>query len=318
MSYHNALTARIGVHAVGRIVAEDLEWIFREQPVDDYGIDAHMEVCLKGKPTGRLIAAQIKSGESWFSSKRDNGFVYSGTLRHLEYWTLHSLPVILILYNPVLRGAWWVPIESERIDLVKGGWKIVIPYTSNFDRNASEMLSPLALPDYRKRKKLQVITTQFSHKAALSTGVSGLLDALQRAETCIDLVFPYLDSALYWVVKTISHRVRVRLIISPIMTDDVEHEIFRWVDESPGLEVRIWESQGQLHAKYLVMDNELAVYGSTNLTQRSWREGREIVLAADDPTVVSQLSEQFEQLWINSIGIAQIIQARIRNTDHVV
>jgi hypothetical protein len=30
-----------GVHIVGKIVTRDLGWIFRDQPVADYGIDAH-------------------------------------------------------------------------------------------------------------------------------------------------------------------------------------------------------------------------------------------------------------------------------------
>lgn len=35
-------TERIGVHHCAEI-AEDNNWLFREQPVNDVGIDAHME-----------------------------------------------------------------------------------------------------------------------------------------------------------------------------------------------------------------------------------------------------------------------------------
>lgn len=56
--------ARLGVSAVSSIVQEDLKWIFREQPKDDFGIDAYIEICDKGKPTGRLIAVQIKIGRA--------------------------------------------------------------------------------------------------------------------------------------------------------------------------------------------------------------------------------------------------------------
>ena len=36
-------TERIGVNAVEHIVLHELGWIFREQPIVDMGIDAHIE-----------------------------------------------------------------------------------------------------------------------------------------------------------------------------------------------------------------------------------------------------------------------------------
>ena len=63
-------TERIGVCHCGEI-AERNNWMFREQPVDDVGIDAHMEfIESSGKPK-QLLALQIKSGASWFKEKKD-------------------------------------------------------------------------------------------------------------------------------------------------------------------------------------------------------------------------------------------------------
>ena len=51
-------------------IAEGDEWMCREQPTDDVGIDAHMEyVDSSGKPK-QLLALQIKSGRSWFEEKK--------------------------------------------------------------------------------------------------------------------------------------------------------------------------------------------------------------------------------------------------------
>ena len=62
-------TERIGVNHIGEI-AERNKWMFREQPIDDVGIDAHMELIEStGKPK-QLLALQIKCGESWFKEKR--------------------------------------------------------------------------------------------------------------------------------------------------------------------------------------------------------------------------------------------------------
>ena len=68
-------TERIGINHVGEI-AERNQWMFREQPINDIGIDAHMELT---EPTGKskqLLALQIKSGISWFKEKKDNYIIF--------------------------------------------------------------------------------------------------------------------------------------------------------------------------------------------------------------------------------------------------
>ncbi len=85
-------TDREGIHAVGLIFTR-LNWIFREQPTSDYGIDAQAEKRNPdGKAGGKLIALQIKSGPSYFRPRGD-GYVYYGEARHREYWSNYSLPV---------------------------------------------------------------------------------------------------------------------------------------------------------------------------------------------------------------------------------
>jgi hypothetical protein len=92
-------TERIGVNAVERIALDQLGWIFREQPIADMGIDAHIERVDDGNPTGKLVALQIKTGASHF--RVTNGvLIYYGNATHLEYWTGHSLPVLLVAHLP--------------------------------------------------------------------------------------------------------------------------------------------------------------------------------------------------------------------------
>ena len=69
----NPLTERVGVNAVEAIFLNELNWAFREQTVSDYGIDAQVEVMEDGKPTGKLIALQIKSGEATRAITQDQG-----------------------------------------------------------------------------------------------------------------------------------------------------------------------------------------------------------------------------------------------------
>ncbi len=122
----NSRIGRIGV-AGTQLIFERLGWIFREQSVEDYGIDAHVEVVENAKATGRLIALQIKSGESWFKEKTSSGFVFRGDREHLEYWKNHSLPVIVVLYHDGEKIAYWQVVNSSNVKKTNKAWKLVIP-----------------------------------------------------------------------------------------------------------------------------------------------------------------------------------------------
>lgn len=69
-------TEQIGVNHIGEIATRN-KWMFRPQPIDDVGIDAHMEAT---EPTGeskQLLALQIKSGTSWFREKKERLYYFS-------------------------------------------------------------------------------------------------------------------------------------------------------------------------------------------------------------------------------------------------
>ena len=94
-------TDRIGVSKVETIVNE-MGLIFREQTISDYGIDAQIETYADdGYASGELIAVQIKSGSSYANKKNRNGdIVYYIEDKHYKYWLNHSLPVIIVIYDP--------------------------------------------------------------------------------------------------------------------------------------------------------------------------------------------------------------------------
>ena len=93
-------TGRMGVSAAS-LVFEAWGWLFREQPIEDYGIDAHVEP-LDGpeQPARQLLALQIKTGASFFEEETKDGWWFRDTRRHWHYWLGHVLPVVIILYQP--------------------------------------------------------------------------------------------------------------------------------------------------------------------------------------------------------------------------
>ncbi|MBB1158145.1 DUF4365 domain-containing protein [Amycolatopsis dendrobii] len=55
-------TASLGPAQTRLAVVSELGWLFREQPTEDYGVDAQIEVVDGETVRGKLLALQIKSG----------------------------------------------------------------------------------------------------------------------------------------------------------------------------------------------------------------------------------------------------------------
>jgi hypothetical protein len=138
------LKERTGLLLVEQRIVEELRWIFRNQPVSDFGIDAHLEVVQHESATGRLVAMQIKSGPSYFREETEETIVYRGDPEHLRYWLQHSLPVIVILADPAGRRCYWQVVREDLVTETERGWKMVIPKTQVLDASARAALAELA------------------------------------------------------------------------------------------------------------------------------------------------------------------------------
>lgn len=135
--------ARIGVSEV-QLLFVKLSFIFREQPIEDYGIDAHIEVMENDKATGKLIALQIKSGDSFFKEKTNDNIVFRGEMKHLSYWVSHSLPVMLVLYNIEEKIAYWEIINKDKIIKTAKNWKLHIPLTQQINISSVNLIKQFA------------------------------------------------------------------------------------------------------------------------------------------------------------------------------
>lgn len=80
-------------------VTLQLGLVFREQSTSDFGVDAQAEMKRDGRPTGRLVGLQIKSGQSHFEEPYEAGWIFRPTEKHLQYWLNHSLPVYVLLVD---------------------------------------------------------------------------------------------------------------------------------------------------------------------------------------------------------------------------
>ena len=126
-------TERLGVNAVADIVTKDLEWIWREQLVADFGIDGQIEaVDRDNKPTGQLFAVQVKAGASYFRGSLQNVRFYTDG-DHMKYWDQHVLPVILLLHDPNNKQTLWQWVDLKTARPTARGGCIVVPRTKVFN-----------------------------------------------------------------------------------------------------------------------------------------------------------------------------------------
>lgn len=138
-------TERIGVSKVQLIVNEELEWIFREQKEEDYGIDALIEVRGKEYPTGKLLGVQIKSGESYFSERKNDEIIYRFDTKHYNYWINYSTQVILVLYSLSTKKCIWGVIDkSSVIKTNNGRYKIGIKKANYLSKDSKNRLLMIA------------------------------------------------------------------------------------------------------------------------------------------------------------------------------
>lgn len=150
------LVERAGVAMTSYLVATELGWLFREQETSDVGIDAHLEVVTgaslitktTGKPTGRLLAAQIKSGQSQFTATAEGGWWYPCDAAHVAYWNNHSLPVTLLLFDPNTQRVHWQHVTPDTLVKTGKNFKVFVPVEQQIDQaNAEALARPARLQD---------------------------------------------------------------------------------------------------------------------------------------------------------------------------
>jgi hypothetical protein len=136
-----AKTERRAVRRVDEIVSDELGWLFREQPLPDYGVDAQAEIVAEDElVTGRLMGLQIKGGDSRFVRvKGDEGWVFRDSNDHLAYWLGHSLPVLVVIVDPG-GNAFWQAVTTSTIREAEKGFTVTIPRSQPFGVSTRDKL----------------------------------------------------------------------------------------------------------------------------------------------------------------------------------
>lgn len=307
-------TASVGVSTV-QLAVERLGWIFRRQLDNDYGIDAHIEIVSDGKPTGRLIGLQIKTGKSYLDEIVAAGYVYRGTREHLEYWLGSSLPVVLILVDDVSGKAYWEHLTTETVEFTDKAWKVTVPFTQQVDGSSIQSFLDLteAPEPVRRLNELILAEPWIAHLSSGGRIVIEAGDWINKTSGRAELKVLIIESdeservALEWPL----------MLLTSTPFDTALREFFPWaelrVDEEFYAEIEeqnwieghgIWDSEDD---EYFYDHDELAEY----LTSRDPYDIRPYEYSA------GEVAAYRVELELNELGESFLIVSRYLHDEQV-
>ncbi|MBC1649260.1 DUF4365 and DUF1817 domain-containing protein [Listeria booriae] len=184
---------------------------------NDSGIDGYIELVVDGNTSGKLIAVQIKHGNSYFKSKTKFGYKFTGEYKHLNYYMNQQIPVFIIILDDEFEKQLWVEFDIKKIaSSGSNNWNIEISeensLTKNFHETIFNKVSPivnfdetirwnLALNSILQKSSFSIITIpkddintiSFDTISEFIDRLSGNGDLLVKSANTLDIFFPEYD-----------------------------------------------------------------------------------------------------------------------------
>jgi hypothetical protein len=294
-----------GVAAINMLFSRELRWIFREVSKRDVGVDAQVEVCRERLATSRLLALQIKAGESYFTESMVDGWIYRGNRDHLEYYLAHSLPVLMVLYDPRNGGARWQHVSEETIRRTDKGWALFVPREQGLGEQARAPLEAISqLVPAEERVRIEPVKP-------LRLGVANfapIYDVLHSARREISFATPYISPEFIAILDFLSARVPIRGVLAET---SVSLEAASILAEQSQLALRCFPRQsGMFHDKWIIVDKKVAWASSANLTWGAAMNAFEVLDASTERATLRRCLNHFEDLWDRAIPLSTVLGQR--------
>lgn len=271
----------------GIVLTEELflsfPWIFRDQPVLDFGLDAEVEVCEGAQPTARLLKLQIKSGPSWFERRSADGWIFRDSVEHFEYWLRCTVPVIVVLCDPDNDVAYWVQIEPDAIKYAEKEASIVVPRDQRLSPDQADRLRDIAFAG---------LSSEFLKTLPAPNKLSAedLRRSVKRAKKSVDIAAPYLPARFVELINALPHAVRVRALVAP---DDTVSRRLLLEAEHRGVQIEV-RTLTSLHMKQVTIDGDQTIAGS-HLDPRSG--GPEVLFLVTSRALEQSFHKAFSDAW---------------------
>lgn len=209
----NSKTGKSGLTILTSIVENKLGWLLRPtHQEEEFGIDAYIDIVTKqGQVTGKSIAVQVKSGQSYFKEKNKFGWIYYGEMRHLNYYLNNEIPIIIVLVNIEKEKAFWALCDPGQTEKSGNRWRLTIPFNQPLDSKSKEELlkyvSPIIdyvsqLEQYWGRVKLLKSAQLFfvvGKKEILNRDYSPLSNAFNKLAQNTELLYTHQEKIDIWI-----------------------------------------------------------------------------------------------------------------------
>lgn len=184
-----------GVSFVKYIVEHELNWVFRENHLEnDFGIDGYIDIIgVENSVTGKTIAVQIKTGDSFFKTKTLTGWTFYGDNKHLNYYTNLEIPLLIFLVSIEEKKVYWEEFTIDKTVNTEAGWTILVPSRNILGETTKESLLKVAgdVIDYMPQIEYQwelnkrlrdsdIILLNVSQKEVLNMDTSGFTTLLKK------------------------------------------------------------------------------------------------------------------------------------------
>jgi hypothetical protein len=216
--------ASTGVHHIAKVTSTSNAVFHEIHQENDIGNDAFIEFIVSGSPIGCVIAAQIKSGDSYI---RNGRFILRADAKHFEYWRSYPLPVCGFVYDPASDTARWVDITAHVNDHPMQ-FTIEVPDENVFDQAHFDSFRDHFL-SYRER------FSEFANFGRSLSHFSHLEDS-PRCESGIRALFSFhrgRNETWYYVISTINNfrgHPLLRLLVATLAHVPGHMDIF-WVPD---------------------------------------------------------------------------------------
>lgn len=230
----NKLTGEKGTTVLKKIVETELGWLYRQNHQEnDFGIDGYIDIITEvGQITGKSIAFQLKSGESYFKLQNEIGIVFNGDKKHLNYYLNLDIPLIIILLDIENEKAYWQVFDATKTEKSGDNWKMTIPKVNELTQSSKLKLLKYVSPitDY-----VSQLENEWKLNEIIKKGNNRILFRIPKEEI-IGNKFDFITDALERIQNTpelILH-LKSRVDISFDNYEDDPRELFEI------LEVKEW------------------------------------------------------------------------------
>ncbi|MFB5934615.1 phospholipase D-like domain-containing protein [Peribacillus frigoritolerans] len=269
-------------------------------------------------------------GKEAFTGGINVGYEYTGLKPEIGYWRDTHLQIIGEAtedLQTIFDVHWNIALPEQiksktKSKLTKKPTKFPTHKSKEVDRTGSvdlsrwsaEWGSELSIVEEKEVNKSGTLPKAYIHTLEGNPGVptpvirQAYFICISQATKTIDITTPYFvpDTDIIMALKTaVARGVRVRLLVPRHIDQKIVGFASRtYYGELIEAGVQIYQyDKGMLHAKLMILDEEIAEVGAANYDMRSFRLNYEVCQVVYSADVARELTEQFERDLTDSVPL---------------